>query len=562
MTNDLAPAKPYGNWMWQRQLAHYPVGPRRYAYLGITVIATVVLYYELYVQGAVAINIMRDFGMSFTQYVWVAISSTIAGALASVAAGLADRWGRANLVVAGLFSSGLLVLVGLPHASNKTAYMVIFALLGVVEGVTLVATPALIRDFSPQLGRASAMGFWALGPVLGSLIVTEVSSSTLDSHPSWQFQFYVCGVAGLIVAAIAFIGLRELSPRLRDQLMVSMNDRLLIEARAAGIDPEAALKGGWRQMLKFDIVGSALAISLFLMFYYILVSFVIVYFATIFGYSEARANALGNWYWITNVIALVLAGALSDKLRVRKPFMAVGTVISMIGTGIFAVLATKPATSYYTFAVVFVVIAIGVAMTYCAWMASFTETVERHNPAATATGLAVWGGTLRAFITVALIVFAAALPATSVLVDRGPQVTALAAKYHDQIATATAVSPVALASLQKNPADPAAGAAAVGDLMKAGLASDPQAAVSRLTQLATRPIPAADAQYLAAHGAEVQQAAKDSPRQWQRWWWICFACQVLFLPFLFIIGGRWSPARAREDAEQHEALVQRELATL
>ncbi|MFE3572684.1 MFS transporter, partial [Bacillus subtilis] len=171
MTNDLAPAKPYGNWMWQRQLAHYPVGPRRYAYLGITVIATVVLYYELYVQGAVAINIMRDFGMSFTQYVWVAISSTIAGALASVAAGLADRWGRANLVVAGLFSSGLLVLVGLPHASNKTAYMVIFALLGVVEGVTLVATPALIRDFSPQLGRASAMGFWALGPVLGSLIV-------------------------------------------------------------------------------------------------------------------------------------------------------------------------------------------------------------------------------------------------------------------------------------------------------------------------------------------------------------------------------------------------------
>ena len=31
---------------------------------------------------------------------------------------------------------------------------------GLVEGICLVATPALIRDFSPQVGRATAMGFW------------------------------------------------------------------------------------------------------------------------------------------------------------------------------------------------------------------------------------------------------------------------------------------------------------------------------------------------------------------------------------------------------------------
>src|SRR5664280_3916903 len=43
-------------------------------------------------------------------------------------------------------------------------------------------------DFSPQLGRASAMGFWTLGPVIGGLVVTEVSSNTLGSHPHWQTQ--------------------------------------------------------------------------------------------------------------------------------------------------------------------------------------------------------------------------------------------------------------------------------------------------------------------------------------------------------------------------------------
>ncbi len=35
-----------------------------------------------------------------------------------------------------------------------------------VEGIILVATPALIRDFSPQVGRGAAMAFWTMGPVL------------------------------------------------------------------------------------------------------------------------------------------------------------------------------------------------------------------------------------------------------------------------------------------------------------------------------------------------------------------------------------------------------------
>jgi len=63
------------------------------------------------------------------------------------------------------------------------------------------------------------------------------------------------------------------------------------------------------------------------------------------------------------------------------------------------VLATHPDTGYYTFAWLLVLSSAGGGMAYCAWMASFTETVERHNPAATATGLAVWGWTLRMVVT-------------------------------------------------------------------------------------------------------------------------------------------------------------------
>jgi MFS transporter, ACS family, D-galactonate transporter len=115
-------------------------------------------------------------------------------------------------------------------------------------------------------------------------------------------------VVGLIVWAITLVGLRELSPRIRDQLMVSMRDRALVEARAAGIEPEKLLAHHWRQMLRLDIVAPALAISLFLLLYYIFVAFLVVYFVTVFGYSEARTNDLANWYWIANAIALVGRG--------------------------------------------------------------------------------------------------------------------------------------------------------------------------------------------------------------------------------------------------------------
>jgi ACS family D-galactonate transporter-like MFS transporter len=623
---------------WDRQLPHYPENGPRSLYLGITVLATVVLYYELYIAGAVATQIIAEFGMSFTFFVFVSVIGNLVGAFASLFAGLADRWGRANLVVGGLLLTGLIIAVGLPNAPNQGTYTVLFAVLSFVEGVVLVATPALIRDFSPQVGRGVAMGFWTLGPVLGSLVVTSVSSNTLDSHPDWRWQFYVCGIAGLVVFLIALVGLRELSPALRDQLMVSMRDRALIEARAQGLDPEKALKGSWRQMLRFDVLGSAFAISIFLLGYYILVGFAVVFFSTVYGYSPARANALANWYWITNAIALVVTGVISDKLRVRKPLMVLGTLISLVGGALFAIAVTKPDTSYHTIAVYFILSAAGGGMAYVAWMASFTETVEKHNPAATATGLALWGWTLRIVVSVSLAVLTLVVPATSTLVDEGTRVQEIVAAHPEEVAVLAAIDddtsaalaadptdidalatalgevatqqgastaeadavstavqtrapqlgavqaidPAVLAALQANPADQAAGAQAVGQI-SAALGTDVATSVQLLRSLAdpavqqdlglvsqystvlteaSSAVPADDLEYLSAHADDVVQAQEDNPKQWQRWWWVCFAAQLLFLPFVFVMTGRWSPKKAKQDEEEHERRVQEELAAL
>ncbi len=547
---------------WNRQLTSYPDERSRSRYLGITVLATVVLYYELYVGGSVATRVIADYGFTFTEFILILVVGNAIGACASLLAGLADRWGRANLVVGGLLLTGLLIAFGIPNAPNKLTYAVMFVLVGVVEGVVLVATPALIRDFSPQVGRGAAMGFWTLGPVLGSLVVSVVSSHTLSSHQNWRFQFYVCGVAGLVVFVIALFGLRELAPSLRDQLMVNLNDRALIEARAAGLDPEKALQGHWRQMFRFDVLGGALAVAVFLMLYYVLVAFEVVYFVTVHGYTEQRANALANWYWLANAITLVVVGVLSDKIRVRKPLMIVGGVIAAASTALFAVTSKDLSTGYYTFALLFVVGAVGGGMAYVAWMAAFTETVEKHNPAATATGLAIWGWIVRVVVTVSYAVLLLVVPATSTLVDNGPRALEISQRYPQQVATLGAVDTPTLLALQKNAGDSAALAKAVSELQSSGLATSQTQAISRLLQLQANPVPADDLTFLQKHGTAVKKAQTDNPKQWSHWWWVCFGAQLFFLPFIFVLAGRWSPRRARQDELDHEQAVARELAAL
>jgi MFS family permease len=419
------------SFLWRRQLDSYPETRTRVMYLAITVLSTVMLYYELYVGGSVSTLILPHFNMSFTFFVTTLAFGNLIGAFGSLFAGLTDRLGRANLVVFGLLFTAVFVAFILPSAPNKWAFVAEGWVVGVVEGICLVATPALIRDFSPQVGRATAMGFWTSGPVLGSLIVAEVGSLTLPASPAisfWTHEYVICGIAGIVVFVVALIGLRELSPALRDQLMVTLRDRALIEAKAKGIDIGAALKNPFRQLLKPDIVVSAIAVSIMLLIYYTAVGFAVIYFQSIFGFTLKQANGLGNWNWGFNVIAVIGIGWISDKFKVRKPFMVIGGLLAAVMTIVYLSQAGHHP-SYYTLAFIIAALSLGLGIAYTPWMASFTETVEARNPALTATGLAIWGWIIRVVIFAAFLVIPHVITTVTPIVNYGGTVQAYAAKY-------------------------------------------------------------------------------------------------------------------------------------
>src|SRR5246127_3684990 len=213
------PASPrpgWVDWLLKRQLDSYLETRPRVMYLAITVLATITLYYELYVGGSVSTLILANLHMSFTFFVLTLAFGALIGAFGSLFAGITDRLGRANIVAFCLFFSRAVVAFLLAAAANKGAFTTEGWVVGFVEGCCLVATPARIRDFSPQVGRATAMGFWTSGPVIGSLIVSVVGTATIPAIVNdprfWTHEYRICGIAGIIVFVIALVGLKELSP--------------------------------------------------------------------------------------------------------------------------------------------------------------------------------------------------------------------------------------------------------------------------------------------------------------------------------------------------------------
>jgi len=298
--------------------------------------------------------------------------------------------------------------------------------------------------------------------------------------------------------------------------------------------------------------------------------------------------------------------------------MVIGGVLAAVMTVIYLMQAGHHP-SYYTLAIILALLSFGLGVAYTPWMASFTETVEARNPALTATGLAIWGWIIRVVVFLAFLIIPHVITAVTPLVDYGSTATAYEAKYGAQLTfaqqhanivalaqkdsvqlanaqkfapelAAIQANPAIFTALAKNPTSPAlqqkAVIAAGGGTSKADIAKgtaivtsigangaaingviaagpELQKIAPFVTQLkALTKVPPAVFSFFKAHGAALTSAASKQVGQWKTWYWICFGGIIFFLLSIPILRGRWSPAAARKDEAEHEAMVQAELAAL
>ena len=133
--------------------------------------------------------------------------------------------------------------------------------------------------------------------------------------------------------------------------------------------------------------------------------------------------------------------------------------------------------------------------------------------------------------------------------------------------TSAGVSPAdavaALQALAKIPADQLLLVSGSGQKVL-----DAQTALQNLAK-----VPPADLAFVSKYGSlaepkvagiltEVSHAAEESPKQWRNYYWIAVGGEVVFIPLIFLLAGPWSPKRARELEQEHEQMVEREMAKL
>jgi hypothetical protein len=404
----------------------------------------------------------------------------------------------------------------------------------------------------------------------------------------WKSQFVISGLAAVALFLISLFGLKDLSPKLRDQLMVSARDQALVEARARGLTDHQLLEAAerpWRQILRWDLVASAFGIATFLLLYYAAASLFTIYYPVIFknpngtNFTVTQANGLNTWFWGADIVALVVVGLLSDALKVRKPFMVVGVVITMVMLVIFLGEATHPHTGYYTLALESTLIALGTALVFAPWIASYTESVEAKNPALVATGLALWGWSLRIVVGLSFIVLPLVITSVNPIVDNLPVAdtvihgvsiqnfvaehpkTIAFAQSHAALLTILAKNPAAAAAVGKDPS-----AANIAAAEKAFGAKGLAELAKYKTQLTTLVQPyQAELTFIQGHEAallDLQKGSAEAPHQWQHWFYVDLGGMVVFIPLIWLSKGRWRPSSARRDAEEHETAVAEELARL
>jgi MFS family permease len=451
--------------LWRRDLGGYPTGSYRIFLLAIVVLANIIFTWTVAAGTAATTVIFPHFGMTLNYYSDMLVVAGVCGGLAAYITSFGDRWGRANMVVIGLLINAVFALWAVPDAPSKFWFSFFTCLLYLADGAIFVGTPALVRDFSPQMQRGVAMGFWTFGPVAGYFVLSAVARAYLPAvvtFANWQNLYRFSGYAALVMFMICVFFLRELPAGIRSQRMAAMNERVLVEARARGLDLAALTRNRWRQMLHVNTIFSPIAINLFLIIYFTAIAYFVFYLPEFLHFSLSSFNGIQEIYWAVNIVALVVWGYLSDRLRVRKPFMVLGSIGTIVS--IILLMNAKAGVSFTTMALILSLLSTSLACAYAPWFASFTETLEAYNPGLIATGSSLYGFATR----LVGVPFGIIIP-----------------------------------HIVGSPIETASG--------------------------------------------------------WRTWFYACIGCVVVFVPFIFTMHGRWSPAKARADFLAYEEKITAEI---
>ena len=373
-----------------RTLETYPTGWSRWWMLTLTVLATIVSYYEFGFSAMLPLWMpalhftLGEFGWFLTCVVFLSGFSAMAGGP------LADRHGR--VVVIDLC---LAVMIVLTFANllmtGFWSFVVVRGLMNLVAGLMWGALGGLTRDMSPRLSRGAAFGLLTVGAVTCQWLWAFVPGVTLPIFHTWQSQIVIMGVLAVILYVPVLLWLKDLSPSLRMMVMDSETMGAAYESgEAAPETPAPEVTGSamhaFSQLLgKWEVWILVAGVVAFLTVPMTIQTFGPLMFEQAFGYDHATADKAAANFWLLNLVMLVPAGWFSDRLRVRKPVTLVMTLV-MFGLLVWWASNFYPPLSPAGVGIITLLAGGIVASAFIPWCALYSEFIEDISPALQATG--------------------------------------------------------------------------------------------------------------------------------------------------------------------------------
>lgn len=157
-----------------------------------------------------------DLGMDMTQAGLYMSAFYIGYVLVHIPAGyLADRFGARFIIVTAMILEGL-ACIGLAFSGSFALGFALRVLTGLGAGTVYASCIRLISSWYEPHERGTAFGFLMISPALGVLVANQLTSLILRYY-AWQGLFISIGIIAMVLAIIAFAGIRDKKQEVKAQ---------------------------------------------------------------------------------------------------------------------------------------------------------------------------------------------------------------------------------------------------------------------------------------------------------------------------------------------------------
>lgn len=368
----------FWSYLKQKELDFFPSGALRWWLLALIVFAWAIEQFERLKIGPVLVFVFDEFGVGLMQWGVVgAVAAVVQAIGAYVLSNLADRYGRRPVIIWPVFLY-LVIAAGSALAPTFLTLAVLYVLGGFIVSGMSPAVHAASRDITPQMGRGMGYAWISLAWTVGALMATWIAARTLPVWPGWRPQFWIAAVFAGFTVVLLVLFYRDLSMKVRTQIVHDQLDAMKAGTRAAGdVDLTDASSGNliYRDLRMWLLCGT----MLFWGIAYGTLSFYLpTYLIQHYSIDAAAASSLSSYFWLVFTFSIFFSGWLSDRLRTRKTITAFGGIAT--GLCMFWAVSLELGTSFGTLALAWSVAGFFAGFIYPSWCAIVSENAEEISP--------------------------------------------------------------------------------------------------------------------------------------------------------------------------------------